>query len=166
LGTGVGEFGIGEMERSGFVKGRTGSKCRRRFANWRKCYCFYGADQVYGHKILSHLMITEGILKFRIQDGLLKRWFAAAVTLTIVTIALAYLHANFASSIAQAFEIAIVIACVVTVIGFYFVMFYEAVRERRGLAKAVLIVSFILFPVGSGLIYFWWTRYVQDRGVA
>lgn len=94
----------------------------------------------------------------------LKHWCVAALMLVVASMALAISGLRLESSFGMAFRLAFGLTAAVVVIGFYLVMFSEAMRAENGVRRAAGIALFIVFPIGSAFLYFWWTRYVRARG--
>ena len=96
----------------------------------------------------------------------LKHWCVTALVLVVVGIALAISGLRLESSAGLAFRVVFGLAAAVVVIGFYLVMFSEAMRTEHGVRNAASIVLFIVFPVGSAFLYYWWTRRVRARSAS
>lgn len=101
-----------------------------------------------------------------LSERSLKHWCVAAVVLVVAGLALSIIGVRLESSGGIAFRATFGVATAVVVIGFYFAMFSEAMRSENGVRSTASIVLFILFPIGSAFLYFWWTRYVRARSAS
>jgi uncharacterized membrane protein len=94
----------------------------------------------------------------------LGRWFWAALVLVVLGLVFATTEIDFQSSFWLLFRAVFGLVAAVVVIGFYVAMFAEAARSEVGLKNACAVALFILLPIGSAFLYYWWTRYVRNGG--
>jgi divalent metal cation (Fe/Co/Zn/Cd) transporter len=82
--------------------------------------------------------------------------------LVILGMAFATTGIEFASPAWLVFRAVFGLVAAVVVVGFYVTMFVEAARNEAGLRNVSAVALFILFPIGSAFLYFWWTRHVRN----
>jgi len=100
----------------------------------------------------------------KLGEQQLKCWFTAALVSVVAGIAFAVSSVAFDSPMGLIFRAVFGLVAAVIVIGFYFTMFAEAMHGGSGLRRGAAIALFLLFPIGSALIYYGWSRYVRNQG--
>lgn len=93
-----------------------------------------------------------------LSDRQLRYWFSAALVLVVLGVAFATTGIEFDSPAGVVFRAVFGLVVAVVVIGFYFTMFAEAMRSEFGLRSAACVALFLVFPIGSAFLYYWWTR--------
>jgi hypothetical protein len=98
------------------------------------------------------------------RERRLRYWFSAALLLLALGVAFATRGIDFDSPAGLVFRAVFGLVTAVVVIGFYFTMFAEAMRSEVGRRGAACVALFLVFPVGSAFLYYWWTRRLRNRG--
>ena len=97
------------------------------------------------------------------NEKALNRWFIAALTLALLGVTLAAAGLEFTSMTGLVFIAVFGLVAAVVVIGFYFVMVAEGMRNKHGLNRTALVALFLVFPIGSAFLYYSLTRFWRNR---
>ncbi len=93
-----------------------------------------------------------------LSEKQLSTWFVAALALLVCGVALAASGLPFASTAGLIFRAIFGFVTASVVIGFYAVMLLEGIRKEVGVYRASLIAFFLVIPIASAFLYYFWTR--------